>query len=144
MDVNTRNIPSRKSFRVKMKKSLKSLVTPYFYFGSRKVNIILSQMRLGFCDLLFYLHNKGCVESPTCVCGNGNENFYHFFFVCGRFIVQRQEFQNAFADILLNNNCDLIPSVDLLLNGSTAVNEHINTLIHSAVTKYIADTNRFN
>ena len=144
LDIQIKHIARRNSFKYTMKKRLKFSVPPQYYLGPRKYSIILCQMRLRFCDLLFYLHSKGCVESPLCACRGGNETLHHFFFDCHRFIIQRREFFETINNILVHNNIGLAWSVEIFISGSNDWNDNINTLVYNAVIKYIVDTNRFN
>ena len=50
-----------------------------YYTGERKTQIILSQMRVHFCDLNSHLFDKLCVESPICSCAVEIESLMHFF-----------------------------------------------------------------
>ena len=47
--------------------------------ATRKMQIIFTQIRLGFSDLLGHLHQRGCVRNGRCACGALTEHPHHFF-----------------------------------------------------------------
>lgn len=130
----------RNAFKNKMRKSMKTPVPLHFYEGSRKYNIVLSQMRLRFCNLNFYLYQKGCIDSASCQCGNGPETLNHYFFVCDSFTDQRDNMLMHLGNILTpGTNVD----VDLLLTGRQEFDSLMNSAIVECVIEFIVGTNRF-
>ena len=132
----------RDAFKNKLRKTLRQPVPLHFYEGSRKYNIVLSQMRLRFCNLNFYLHQKGCVESAICQCGHGPETLEHYLFSCDLYDDQRYEMLTQLLNIPVltpNMRCD----VNLLLNGSQQFDLPSNSSIVTCVIDYIESTNRF-
>jgi hypothetical protein len=96
-------------------------------------------MRLQFCNLNFYLHQKGCVESAICNCGNGVETLDHYFFHCTRYIVQRQ----AMLDTIQQLNINTPICYALLICGSNELDSHANISLTDIVIQFLMDTNRF-
>ena len=133
-----RNCNSVKQFKRNMKKSLKSHVPSYYYEGSRKLNIILSQMRMQFCDLNFYLHRKGCIDSAMCNCGESDETLDHYFFHCRYYMQERFELLDSIQDIV---TCVL--NYNLMIFGKIEFDNATNILIQNCVMKYVNDTGRF-
>ena len=68
-----------------------------YYIGERNTQIILSQMRVHFCDLNSRLFYQFCVESSMCSCGVEIESLFQFFFnSCTNYNAQRKKFsQNS-------------------------------------------------
>ena len=52
---------------------------PLFYFGTRKANIIHSQMRMHCSNLKSHLVELHVTDDPMCTCGMGVEDNEHFF-----------------------------------------------------------------
>ena len=63
--------------------------TEYYYFGSRKPNIILSRIRMKCSLLRAHLYSHGIINSPNCTCGYQKEDSLHYFFSCPQFVTQR-------------------------------------------------------
>ena len=129
---------TRHAFKNKLRKTLKSSVPPHFYAGKRKYNIVLSQMRLRFCNLNFYLQQKGCIDSGICQCGHDLETLDHYFFTCALFAEQREELLLQIRNINENMTVD----INLLLFGLPN-DSPTNSSLLEYVLSYIENTNRF-
>ncbi len=44
--------------------------------------IVIAQLRIYFSDINSHLFNKGCNDSPLCLCGNICEDTTHFLMIC--------------------------------------------------------------
>ena len=65
-----------------------------------------------------------------------NENAHHYFLECLLYVEQRNRLFSSINPLV---NVQL----KLITNGNTALNSETNAVIHSAVLKYIKDTQRF-
>ena len=137
-----RSPSTRNAFRRTIKQSMKNTVTTYFYSGPRKFNVVLAQMRLEFSDLNDHLYSKGCVESPLCQCGHGNETIHHYLFDCNAptYAIPRQR--------MLTNLRQLVPpnvllNSQIILGGIEDGDVQLNANICEAVCRFLLETNRF-
>jgi hypothetical protein len=133
-----RDCHSKKLFNRNMKRSLKVQVPSHYYEGSRKVNIVLSQMRMQFCDLKVYLHKKGCIESPMCNCGEAAETLEHYFMYCSYYVRERQELTRSLVNIV---SCNI--TAQLLIFGKPEYDSTTNTSVLNSVIKFVNDSGRF-
>jgi hypothetical protein len=85
-------------------------------------------------DLCSTLH---VIDSPLCPCASGDrETPEHFFFECSLFNQQRVVMKQDLLPYVVND-------VNLLLYGVPSEEYNDNTIIFSAVHKFIRDTKRF-
>jgi hypothetical protein len=109
-----------------------------YYYGERWCNIQHARLRIGCSGLNYDLcFNVHVVDSPHCICGEGFETVFHYFFVCKNFNNQRAALQATVTQIC---NFDL----ETLLHGNDNLNHDENSLIFDAVHKFFIDTKRFN
>ena len=126
------------SFKSKVR-NLHSRIATYFPHAlSRKEEVILSQLRLGFSDLNFHLFSKGCVDSAQCSCSLGVETIEHYFLVCPQYQVARETLLTGLRNVVQSN---VTPT--LLLHGSTTLDNDINLSIIQCTVKFILASNRF-
>ena len=135
LPVATRKSESVEEFKSKLQ-SNKTKVNNLFYIGNRKENIILAQLRMGSSSLNADLFKIRVVASPTCTCGSGNEDVFHYFLECPLYAAQR----NALQNVVIPHTCFTVRS---LLHGPEKCQNIIKTEIYEAVIKFIQDTNRF-
>ncbi len=86
----------------------------------RYSQIVIAQLRIGFNDLNFHLFNKGCVESPLCLCGNVFEDTKHFLMICPLYDNIRTKLLTSIQQLnlhklLLYSNTRLTSDTNLLL-----------------------------
>ena len=107
--------------------------------------ILLTRMRLGFCDLNHYLFTRNLVDFPGCVCGSPNEDLVHFFLHCPIHATHRSQFLTAVNDMSIEflNHLRERKLIEFLISGSTKLNVHDNNLVLSLMMKFILSTNRF-
>jgi hypothetical protein len=72
--------PFRKGYIVVLCQSNKISVPKLYYYGPRKLNVILTQIRCTASFLNHDLHKVHILSSPACSCGVPQENANHFFF----------------------------------------------------------------
>ena len=130
-----KQISTLHSFKVFLNQD-KTAIPKYFNYGKRKSQVLHTRLRTGCSSLNNDLYLKNISQSPCCACGASVENAYHFFFVCNRFNLQRDEMFQALSDI---------PHVNtrILLRGDELLSHDTNILIFSSVQKYIETTKRF-
>ena len=110
-------------------------VPKYFYKGKRKWQVIHTRIRTNCSALNSDLFvKKKIVDSPSFTYG-AIENAYHFFFMCGRYTNQRNDFLRD-LNILQNIN------LKWLLYGDVSRSIEDNTRIFEAVQKFIEKTKK--
>ncbi len=57
-------------------------IPSHYYFGPRKLNIILTQLRCSASFLNYDLFRVNIIQSATCQCGYACENASHYFLQC--------------------------------------------------------------
>ena len=115
-------------------------VNPTDYIGERKTQIILSQMRVHFCDLNSHLFDKLCVESPMCSCEVEIESLMRFFNSCANYNTQRIKFRAEIHAVFANIPT---PTLEHILQGDQNMNTESNEKLCKTIHSYIKDTNRF-
>lgn len=136
---NERNCNTLKIFSRIMKQSLKIHVPCFYYEGARKLNIVLSQMRMQFCSLNYDLYRKGCIDSEMCNCREAAETLDHYFFHCSYYTVERRELVESIS----NFGLEFQLNTQLLTFGKEELETETNRFILNCVMKYIDDTGRF-
>ena len=111
-----------------------------YYTGERKTQIILSQMRVHFCDLNSHLFDKLCVESPMCSCEVDIESLMHFFNSCANYDAERIKFRTEIHAVFGNIPT---PTLEHILHGDQNMNTDSNEKLCKIIHSYIKDTNRF-
>ena len=56
----------------------------HYYYGPRKLNIILTQLRCNASFLNYDLCKVNILSNASCNCGAPCENSHHFFFDCDK------------------------------------------------------------
>ena len=139
---DTKSIVHRRPFKYRQKQSLYKKTPAHFNCSPRKYNVILSQMRMGFCDLKYYLHIKGCIDNPNCIVCGVPETLHHFFFECPSHDVQRQHLLNSVSAVIATNNQPIPTNVNLLIDGSDVSSEQ-SMSITKIVIDFIKNVHRF-
>ena len=57
-------------------------IAKHFYYGPRKLNIILTQLRNSYSFLNYDLSKVNIVNDAACSCGAPREDAFHYFFTC--------------------------------------------------------------
>ena len=111
----------------------------YYSYGHRKLNIILTQLRLNASFLNYDLCKVKILSNASCNCGAPCENYYHFLFDCDKYTDNMEIIFNTLNWLPSNINID----VNLLTKGSDFLTYQENTTIFKHAFKYIKDSNRF-
>ena len=135
LPVETRKSESLEEFKLKINKN-RPKRNDLYYVGNRKENILIAQLRMGSSCLKADLFKIGVVTSPVCDCGTGNEDTFHYFCECPRYLVQR----NVLQSTILPHASFTIAN---LLYGAQNCQKSIKLEIYQAVIKFIQDTKRF-
>ena len=111
-----------------------------YFTGERKTQIVLSQMRMDFCDLNGQLYNKLCVASPLCSCGDHIESPLHFFRSCRNYSAQRTLFLMSIHSTFGNVQ---IPALEHILHGDPNMSLELNVKLCHLIHSFVKNTNRF-
>ena len=138
LDSSIRNIDTVSGFKRSIRKNLGK--TPkYLLYGTRKLNITLSQLRCSSSFLNYDLFKVNILSNPACSCGAPQEDTRHYFFNCPLY--------NDNRDTMLNNLQwlpeHIIINVNLLTRGSDELSEQENISLLKEVFKYIKGSRRF-
>ena len=129
--------PSIESFKHLLYKNC-SPKLEYAYLGSRKVNIIMAQMRMECSKLNAHLFKHKVISDSNCSCGCSKETVFHYFFICPVYNTHRAELHNKILHIA-NAKFD----TKTLLYGNLSLTNMQNKQIHDAVSIFITDSKRF-
>ena len=126
------NNPSLNNFKKYLNRSNIN-IPDYYNFGSRKGQILHSQLRLECSALKLYMFRRNLCPSPLCTCGSIESND-HYLLYCPNYNVIRSETINKLRDST---------NVNLLLFGSPNLSDNDNKYIFYMVQKFIIDSKRF-
>ena len=65
------------------------------FFGKRPLAIKHARLRMGCSRLKAHLFRIGVIDSPACCCGTGDEDMFHYFFICPLYWVHRERLQEC-------------------------------------------------
>ena len=135
LPAETKALPDFKSFKFSLEKVV-PVPNDLFYLGKRKINIMMSRIRMKCSDLKAHLFELKIIENPTCNCGYFYEDSVHYFFICPQYAQQR---------IILHNNINhLAPfTIRTLLYGCENLSKQENVNLLNLVFDYIEETKRF-
>jgi hypothetical protein len=127
------NSPSLFCFKIRLKKSY-NIVPPVFNYNiPRHAQIVIAQLRIGFSDLNAHLFDKGCIESPECLCGSRREDIRHFAWMCPKFNDLRQimliKVNEMNLTVPINYKLLLYGNSELSLENNHTILEHFATFI---------------
>ena len=87
-----RNVDTLSKFKSELKKideTENHAVPKHYFYGPRKLNIMLTQLRSSASFLNYDLFRVGIVSDPSCLCGAAHENLKHFFLNCPIYLQAR-------------------------------------------------------
>jgi hypothetical protein len=87
-----RNVDTLSKFTSELKKideTENHAVPKHYFYGPRKLNIILTQLRRTASFLNYDLFQVGILSDPSCRCGAALENLKHFFLDCPIYLQAR-------------------------------------------------------
>ena len=111
----------------------------YFSYGSRKLNVILTQLRCLASFLNYDLFRVNIISDPSCRCGAPIENTFHYFFECPLY---RDERAILIQNLnWLPNGCNI--DLNLLLSGTEQLSIDENEVVLNSVHSFIKGSKRF-
>ncbi len=137
LDPELKLIADHDKFRTEfMKKSTISKANPLYYYGNRKIGVILARIRMRCSILKAHLHDMNIIDDRSCACGYHTEDEFHFFFICPLYSAQRIALHEKVSELCIFN-------LHTLLYGRDELSFQENCYIHDAVSEFITTTNRF-
>ena len=148
---NIRLSPSFASFKSNLHRStMTPSPSPWFYTGTRYVNILHTRMRLNNPALNTYLFRTGRSPTSSCECGSRSETIKHYLLECPLYAAHRDRLLADIRDLLApgihpNMLIDLDSNhlLNLLLHGTADLEINDNICVFNAVHYYILSTGRF-
>ena len=140
LDIAIRKLDSLPKFKNAIRlnsQSNKISVPKLYYYGPRKLNVILTQIRCTASFLNHDLHKVHILSSPVCSCGALQEDAKHFFFVCTKYSEIRNDLFLSISDLsqLINTS--------LLTSGSETLSYADNCFIFYSVFRFMKRSKRF-
>ncbi len=139
----TRCINSYDALKARVKNRVSKDIPKYYYWGSRKLSILHTKLRLGCSDLMSDKYMIGIANNDLCTCGEV-EDANHFLLECGSNLVSKVKMLDSIIALLkandLNEN-DI--DIRLLLYGSEDLSYESNCQIFSYVQTFIGESKRF-
>ncbi len=110
--------------------------TEWLSFGDIYLSIIHTRLRLGSSQLNSHLFKIGVKDSAKCICGLGNEDTWHYFFVCPFYTIARSMLHTIVSGF--------VPfTLQTVLYGSSDCTLAENIKIFAAIQNFILTTERF-
>ena len=126
LDIAIRKLDSLSKFKNAIRlnsQSNKISIPKLYYYGPRKLNVILTQLRCTASFLNHDLYKDHILSSPACSCSAPQEDANHFFFVCTKY----SEIRN---DLFLNiSDLSQLINTSLLTSGSETLSYADNCFI---------------
>ena len=119
--------------------------TPTYYsVGLRPSSVLHSRIRYGLSGLRAHLFTHHIVEDSVCQCGHDWEDTLHFFLECPKLAAPRAVMIEQLDSCIINvHNMSGDQICALLLYGSSALSENVNSIIFLAAQNYILSSERF-
>ena len=141
LPISVRSIPTLNSFKSNLSKTVVKKVPTFYYCGERRLSVIHTQLRVGFSNLNYHLHQRNLCENTACSCGHSVEHPDHYFLFCNQYRPIRVKMINAISEMLVGSGIKI--SLELLLKGHQQLSEEENTKVFREVQLFISDSNRF-
>ena len=136
----------RKDTLSKFKSELKKIdgtenhaVPKHYFYGSRKLNIILTQLISSASFLTYDLFRVGIISHPSCRCGAALENLKHFFLDCPIYLQARTK---LIDNLNMVTTCYTL-DIKWLTCGNASLTYEQNCIIFKYVFDYIKCSKRF-
>jgi hypothetical protein len=113
LDIAIRKLNSLSNFKNAIRlnsQSNKISVPKLYYYGPRKLNVMLTQLRCRASFLNHDLCKVHILSSPACSCGAPQEDGNHFFFVCTKYSEIRNYLFLSISDLSQLINTSLLES----------------------------------
>jgi hypothetical protein len=120
LDIAIRKLDSLSKFKnaIRLNSQLnKTSVPKLYYYGPRKLNVMLKQLRCRASFLNHDLYKVHILSSPACSCGAHQEDANHFFFVCAKYSEIRNDLFLSISDLSQLINTSLLTSGSETLRG---------------------------
>jgi hypothetical protein len=138
-NLSVRNVDTLSKFKKAIRSSISMPIPRHYYYGPRKLNIILTQIRCNASFLKYGECKVKMLSNASCNCGAPCEISHHFFFDCDKYTDNREILFNSFNWLPSNINID----VNLLTKGSDLLTYQENITIFKHAFKYIKDSKIF-
>ena len=134
--IDIRNSRSLNVFERRLKLHFPSPIKmPWFSVGERFVNIHHTRIRIGCSKLKAHLHfNLHVEDDPSCRCGFGIEDPYHFLFACPLYMYAQKRV--VMLDSIPHIKPDIAPELSLLLRGDINLTFDQNKAIFEYVPSF--------
>jgi hypothetical protein len=106
LNLSVRNLDTLSKFKKAIRSSISMPIPRYYSYGSRKLNIILTQLRCNASFLNYDLCKVKILSNASCNCGAPCENSHHFFFDCDKYTDNREILFNSLNWLPSNINID--------------------------------------
>ena len=108
-----------------------TLAPPYYYLGSRKVQVAHTCLRLGMSNINYDLHCRHLLMNPECCCGHPAETAEHFLLHCPLYNNIRAFTISSLPQHLQHVNTLLFGCRDLTIKQ----NEHVFSVVHNFLSQ---------
>jgi hypothetical protein len=153
LDTGTRNVKTIETFKEHYKKNCGYSVNHLYHQYPAKAVVNHTRMRLGLSGLTSHRHDYKHINDSKCpFCPSRCEDPIHYFLTCPAHAAHREEF--------MTNVCQILHSIenfevefrslrfrklfiDIILKGTTLLNDAENRKIFEITQKYIKDSQRF-
>jgi hypothetical protein len=141
--INTiRNVDTLSKFKSELKKIDETenyAVTKHYFYGPRKLNIILTQLRRSASFLNYDIFRVGIVSDPSCRCGAAFKDLKHFFLDCPIYLQARTK---LIDNINMATTCYSL-DIKFLTCGNVNLTYEQNCIIFKYVFDYIKCSKSF-
>ena len=148
LDTELRNATPLSSFKNRLRNTYcRSGYNKLFNISlNRQSSILHTRLRLGHCQLNFYLYKIDCKPFPFCdYCWGTTETITHYFLYCTQYAVQR-DLLSASTARLFNDAWFRFSDkqkVQIFLHGSDLLSYDENVILLRNVQLFILNSNRF-
>ena len=142
LNSNIRNVDTLSKFKSELKKideTENHSVPKHYFYGPRKLNIILTQLRSSASFLNYDLFRVGIVSDPSCRCGGALANLKHFILDCPIYLQART---TLIDNINMVTTCYAL-DIKVLTCGNVYLTYEQNRMIFRYVFDYIKCSKRF-
>ena len=141
--INTiRNVDTLSKFKSELKKideTENHAVPKHYFYGPRKLNIILTQLRSSASFLNYDLFRIGIVSDPSCRCGAAFEDLKHFFLDCPIYLQGKTK---LIDNINMVTTCYIL-DIKFLTCGNVNLTYEQNCVIFKCVFDHIECSKNF-
>ena len=152
LKLTARNSVSIEAFKEYQKKNSGFKSNKLFSRYSGRAAVNHTRIRLGLSGLASQRHDYNHIDDPRCLTCNATcEDPIHYFLLCPTYEISRADFLEEICQILhenniavdFNSNLFIKAFIDMILHGTSLLNETINADIFKITQSYICNTNRF-